>query len=150
MNRLMPAPSALACASALLGALLLGGCAVAQTTPPPAASAPASTQLYAPVQQLVGDARCTSDAQCRTIGVGHKACGGPAGYLAWSTDSTPDEAGLRRAVERHAQAVQQEQQRSGMLSNCMAVSDPGARCVPAAGGGAGRCRLNGSRGVGAP
>jgi hypothetical protein len=150
MNRPMPSRSALACTNALLGALLLSACAVAQTTPPAAASAPASNQLYAPVQQLIGDARCTSDAQCRTIGVGHKACGGPGGYLAWSTYSTPDEAGLRRAVERHAQAVQQEQQRSGMLSNCMAVIDPGARCVPDAGGGPGRCRLNGTRGVGAP
>lgn len=152
MNRLTMTRAALACMT-----LWLGACATAQTTPqrpatpPPAASAAAgSTELFVPVQRLIGDARCTSDAQCRTVGVGHKPCGGPGGYLAWSTLATPDEAALNQAVERHATAQREEQRRSGRQSNCIAARDPGARCAAVPEGGAKRCGLNGSPGVGAP
>lgn len=136
--------------------LLLLACASTTAQPPQASPPPAPTPalapkgeradaLFPPIQALVGEARCTSDNQCRTIGVGHKSCGGPAAYLAWSTQSTPDEAALKRAVDRHAGAQAAEQERSGMRSNCMLVTDPGARCV------ASRCKLNegGSAGTGA-
>lgn len=126
-------------------------------SPPPAPSTPAAPAaasadaLLPPILALIGEARCTSDQQCRTIGVGHKPCGGPGSYLAWSTVSTKDEAALRSAVARHAQAQREEQERSGMLSDCRAVADPGARCVAATAGdgGGGRCRVNSSAAVGA-
>lgn len=86
------------------------------------------------LRELVGPAACRSDAQCRSLPVGAKACGGPAGFLAWSTDGT-DAARLQALAARQAAAQRREQEASGMRSNCAVVADPGAACV------AGRCQL---------
>ena len=40
------------------------------------------------IEQLIGDAACSSDGECRVIGVGAVACGGPEGYRAWSIART--------------------------------------------------------------
>lgn len=111
--------------------LLAGGCSSA----PSAQVAASSASLWPAIAAEVGDAACDAAAQCHSIGVGHKPCGGPGGYLAWSS-KTSDEARLKAMVERHAAAQREEQQRSGMLSNCQYLPDPGASCV------ASHCRLN--------
>ncbi|KQV88239.1 hypothetical protein [Pelomonas sp. Root1237] len=123
----------------LLAWAALASCA--QTPPPapttPAASAAAETEsvrLGRELRALIGPAACKADAQCRTIAVGAKACGGPAGYLAWSSEST-DAQRLAEIATRQAQAHKREIEASGMLSNCAMVADPGAACV------AGRCQL---------
>src|ERR1043166_7657501 len=64
-------------ASAIATLALAAACATEPSTAPPS-SAPS-------VQALIGDARCSADTQCATIGVGAKACGGPDAYVAWST-----------------------------------------------------------------
>jgi hypothetical protein len=132
---------------------LLAACSTGDAAPP-APAAPASVASVAPVSSVaagpdalwqqvqaeVGKARCEQDAQCRSIGAGHKACGGPAFYLAWSVlDSRPD--ALQQKVDAHARAQADAQARAGMVSNCMAEADPGARCDAAAG----RCVLNARR-----
>jgi len=116
--------------------LVLTGCAVAQTTPPPAsgASAPArdSETLHQRIREGVADAACTSNAQCRTLPIGHKACGGPEGYLVWSSAGT-SEGVLRGLVDQYNQARKRDVQQSGRVSDCSMLADPGARCD------AGRC-----------
>ena len=112
----------------------------AQTTPVPAAAAaasePESARLGRELRALIGPAACSADSQCRTLAVGAKACGGPAGYLAWSTQGT-DAQKLTALAVRHADAQRRETETAGMRSNCMFVPDPGAACV------AGRCELAG-------
>lgn len=110
-------------------ALCLLGCATAQ-------QAPESTeQLAARIQALVGDAACDGPAQCRTIAVGARACGGPDSYLAWSTLRT-DEERLRELVKRHAERRQADNRAGRMSSICVMATDPGASCQ------ARRCTLN--------
>jgi hypothetical protein len=94
------------------------------------------------VQALIGDAACNSDTQCATIGVGAKTCGGPEGYVAWSTSRTEPSA-LRAAAQREAAAARGEQSDKGMVSNCSMALDPGAFCDigRAASGARGTCRL---------
>lgn len=108
-------------------------------TPPPPPTAPAapeveSARLGRELRGLIGSAACSSDAQCRTVAVGAKACGGPAGYWAWSTQGT-DAQQLTALAARQSAAHKREIEASGMLSNCAMVADPGAACV------AGRCQL---------
>lgn len=99
------------------------------------------------VQQLIGDATCRSDADCRTIGVGHRACGGPQAYLPWSSRRTP--ARDVGALEAAAAATRTAPARTTepMMSSCQVAVDPGARCVGAVAGSAGapsrpgRCQL---------
>ena len=98
-----------------------------------AACAPVDTTSARPgpgasVEALIGDAACDSDAQCHTIAVGAKACGGPQRYLAWSSRRT-DGATLRSTAEREALAARAKAESSGLMSNCAMVKDPGAYCA---------------------
>jgi hypothetical protein len=107
----------------------------AQTPPAGAASEPESARLARELRELIGPAACTADAQCRTVPVGAKACGGPAGYLAWSVEGT-EAARLTALAARQAEAQRRELQAEGRRSNCALVTDPGARCV------AGQCQIS--------
>lgn len=125
--------------AAVLGTVTLASCA--QTAPPPTKPAgaarpaePGSQRLARELRTAIGRAACTADSQCRTVPVGAKSCGGPAGYWAWSTEGT-DAKRVAEAARQQAEAQRRENEASGLLSDCRVVTDPGARCV------AGRCEL---------
>ena len=101
------------------------------TTGTPAAGAPAALER---IRALVGTPTCASDAQCHTLAIGAKACGGPESYLAWSSASTP-EAELRTLGERYKEERRAANAASGMMSTCSFLADPGATCK------AGTCQL---------
>lgn len=120
------------------------GCAIAQVP----AGADASMER---IRALIGDAACDSDAQCRTIAIGAKACGGPEYYLAWSTKRT-EAAALRDALQGDGAARRPESPSRGMRSDCALVTDPGAYCAPASSPASGvavtrgrACRLRSTR-----
>lgn len=94
------------------------------------------------VVALIGDADCRTDAQCSTVGVGSKPCGGPQAYLAYSTAVT-DTAVLRQAVTRQADVDRAAHRRLGIASTCSVVPDPGAVCQlpPLPSDRLGACRL---------
>ncbi len=107
--------------------LMLGACSTAApTAEPPAPKTPAA--LRQQLTDQIGDARCTDDTQCRTLPLGAKPCGGPEGWLAWSTLQTQEEA-LASLGRQYAEARRAEAQKQGLLSNCMVQVDPGAQCV---------------------
>lgn len=113
---------------------VLAWVALASCAQTPAASEPESARLARELRELIGPAACSSDAQCRSLPVGAKSCGGPAGYLAWSTQRT-DAARLQALAAKQADAQRRENEAAGLRSNCAMVADPGAACV------AGHCRL---------
>lgn len=127
---------------------------------PPARPAPAASSLsgegvgpalLAQVQRLIGRAACDSNAQCRTLPLGARACGGPESYVAWSVLGT-DQVALQRAAERYGQWQAQQQARGGTMSICMVETDPGAVCARSAATappGPGRCVLGQSPSGGA-
>lgn len=126
----------LACTLALA---LLGTGAVADTTAPKAKAGAADAQ--AKVQALIGDAACRSDADCHTLPVGRRACGGPAQYLPWSAWRTSGKA-LTDAAAPTLKAAPAEGE--GMMGTCQVLMDPGAQCQRAAGAASstpGRCVL---------
>lgn len=122
-----------------LAAMVVCGCSMA------AASSPAmgandlsaeSSSLAAQLQQQIGDAPCSSDAQCHTVAWGQKACGGPERWVPWSTQTT-DAKTVNGLAQRLSTARKADHVRSGGVSTCFIQADPGARCV------AGHCALNG-------
>lgn len=137
----MPAMKPQRLLASFLVCATLASCA--QTAPAPAlkpalASASAtlgeSERLSRELHELIGPATCSADSQCRSLAVGAKACGGPAGYLAWSTAGT-DVARVTDLAARQTEAQRREVVASGMRSNCAIAVDPGAVCL------AGRCQL---------
>jgi hypothetical protein len=90
------------------------------------------------LQELIGDAACRDDTQCRTLPVGSLACGGPASYLPWSTLRS-NEAALKAAAAPLAH--RRPGSARGEMSICRVLPDPGARCVAASGSTLGTCRL---------
>jgi hypothetical protein len=132
--------------------LLLAGCAActgaatqtrpSPTTPSPAAPSPSpqaapaqgGQDTLARIRTMVGTPSCSSDAQCHTLAIGHKSCGGPESYLAWSSAKT-SEAELQALGERYKQERTAADAASGMVSNCRFMPDPGAVCR------AGTCQL---------
>lgn len=99
----------------------------------PAGKPPASAALLEQIRAEIGDAPCDSDAQCHSLSVGAKACGGPDNYLPWSSKYS-SVARLKFLGEQHAAARREENSREGRMSNCMYLMDPGAACQT------GRCK----------
>jgi hypothetical protein len=134
----------------LIAMLLLGlGAACASDLKPAATAAtpagPAATSTEAALAAIhtqVGDAACDSDAVCRSMPIGAKACGGPEGFFAWSIQRS-DASALVAAVTRYNQRRVAENTRDSRVSNCAMVTDPGAACLPrgGAGGPARTCQL---------
>lgn len=132
----------------------IGACAPGPARPQPpvrvtAAAASAadaageSARLLRAILAEIGDAACDSDAQCHSIGVGAKPCGGPEAYLSWSElRSNPER--LRALVQQHREARRADNERSGVTSDCRVVPDPGALCRPRAQDGKRVCQPGGA------
>jgi|JI71714BRNA_FD_contig_31_2552814_length_986_multi_3_in_0_out_0_2 hypothetical protein len=97
-------------------------------------SAASLTEQWQQLTTLIGKASASNANACRVLAVGHKACGGPSGYLAYSTE-TVDEAQLQQLAQRYTDTERQQQTRSGMMSNCMMAPEPSVVWVD------GVCRL---------
>lgn len=96
--------------------------------------------LMARIQAEIGSARCDSDAQCRTLPLGHKACGGPLRFVPWSVAVSRGDK-LQAWADELAALQRKRQSQSGMVSNCMVLMDPGARCLQQ------RCQLGDTPGL---
>ncbi len=110
--------------------------AKAQTTPASAPQAPAlgndraaETALAQQIDAAIGLAACSADSQCRTIGLGVRACGGPAAWRPWSTQTQTKGDSLQTLADQLATLQRQRHVESGMVSNCRYFPDPGAVCV---------------------
>jgi len=123
----------------LLLILLLScaGCTAVDTKPlaaAPAAATPSApvadedaASLLVRIRNTIGSASCTASAECKTVAVGARACGGPEGYLAYSTSVSPA-APLEALAARHAERRRAAVAASGMASTCNVLPDPGAVC----------------------
>ena len=101
----------------------------------------AQNDAMAQIEALIGEAACRSDDDCRVIGVGANACGGPDAYRAWSVMQT-DTRLLEALVAHDAAARRQQMERMGIASTCAILPVPGVACVGRPDQGAvGRCML---------
>jgi hypothetical protein len=118
--------------AATIGPAACSTAAPSSTTPAapsnngPAAPASAPATPDQQLQALIGAASCTEDTQCKTIGWGAKACGGPDRIVAYSTQNT-DTATLEALAKKQAEPAGGGQQQ--FPSDCAYVVDPGAHCV---------------------
>ena len=109
--------------SALLFATLVASACAQQ---PPAQPSPD----LARITDLIGQATCANDGQCRIIGIGALPCGGPERYLPWSVAAT-EETALRASAARYAEARRRHDEKLGLSSVCIVQPEPGVHCDPA-------------------
>lgn len=79
------------------------------------------------VDAAIGSPRCQSDRDCRVIGIGARACGGPEFYRAWSVRATRESV-LVAAVNKHAALRRAADEAEGISSPCVVEPVPQARC----------------------
>lgn len=95
------------------------------------AHTPMDGDALARLRALGASSQCRQAAECRTVPVGARACGGPAAYVAVAKS---DEAAALALAQRHTAQRRDELARSpAPPSTCEVIPDPGAQCV------AGRC-----------
>jgi hypothetical protein len=128
--------------------VLLAACTACSTGAAPEAAGPAAAaaqQVVQPprdgqgdtlarIRALAGAAACSDDAQCHTLALGARACGGPESYLPWSSVHTP-QAEIEVLGERYKEERRAADAASGAMSTCRFLPDPGAVCR------AGTCQL---------
>ncbi|HAW92046.1 MULTISPECIES: hypothetical protein [unclassified Arsukibacterium] len=71
----------------------------------------------------IGDASADSSSQCRVTGFGHKPCGGPERYIAYSTKGG-NEADILAKIAAYNAAAEAENVRLGRMSDCAVVPKP--------------------------
>ena len=99
-----------------------------------APAVPAQGGTLDQIRALIGNASCSDASQCRVLPIGARPCGGPEGYLAYSTSSAPEDQ-LLALAERHKQERARVHAESGVLSDCRVMPAPSAVCI------AGTCQL---------
>lgn len=86
------------------------------------------------ISQIAEQGTCNMDAQCRTIAVGSRPCGGARSYYAYSTMDS-DTGLLMSKVNEYNRLERSLVSASTEVSNCRILPDPGAQCI------ASRCSL---------
>ncbi len=84
--------------------------------------------LLQEIQLLITDKSCGSDGQCAFIAYGQKACGGPVGYLVYSS-SQVDVNQLTALVNQYTSLQEDMNEEYGLISDCSAPVEPAPGCV---------------------
>lgn len=84
-------------------------------------------QLYQRLQKLAADKSCQQDQECKVMGIGSKACGGPEQFMVYS-ETVTDGKMLAITSERYAKLKKEQQSRLGMMSTCQQLATPIASC----------------------
>ena len=85
------------------------------------------TILYR-IKRLIGPATCTQDEQCSALPIGYKSCGGPSGYLVYSSQYS-NEKSLHKLALRHREIHRQINQLQQLISTCEFLTPPQVACV---------------------
>lgn len=85
------------------------------------------------IRSMIGMAYADSLEQCRLAEVGHRPCGGPQYYMAYST-STVDENVLEKLIAEHRKLQISYQEQHDVVGTCEVIPRPvlaleGGRCI---------------------
>lgn len=78
-------------------------------------------QLVA-IEALIEEGNCSKDGECQFIPYGSKACGGPQGYLIFSSNVDRDE--LQTRVDAYTKAEATYNKQEGIMSDCSIPPEP--------------------------
>lgn len=79
-------------------------------------------KLYREIDSLAALSPCTDSEEWRFTAIGEKACGGPAGYIAYAVKS--DTASFLNKVENYTNFQRAYNQKWDVVSDCMLLVPP--------------------------
>lgn len=126
----------------LIGSLVLAlaGCSGAEQAPlhtpvaqPQVVGAATVAEMDQQIRSMIGMAYAEDFSQCRLAEVGHRPCGGPAYYIAYSTSSV-DEQALLTLIKEHREQQIAYQRKHDVVGTCEMITRPSlgyvdGRCV---------------------
>lgn len=75
------------------------------------------------IKMLIDSEDCAEDTGCKFMAYGSKACGGPQGYLIFS--SAVDEEALEKMVQKYNKTEAAYNDQHGIMSDCSIPAPPG-------------------------
>jgi uncharacterized phage infection (PIP) family protein YhgE len=84
--------------------------------------------LHDQLNALVQDQSCDTSAQCRVIGVGSRACGGPNSYAIYSS-KTASPAQVEALAKQITEQERAYNKKNSMVSICEHLTLPSTQCV---------------------
>lgn len=85
-------------------------------------------KLYTDIREAASNLSCTQNADCGSLAIGAKACGGPTDYLVYSK-SQVDEAKLSQLAEELTEYEKGYNKQHDIVSNCMMLMEKSVSCV---------------------
>lgn len=77
---------------------------------------------FGEIEVFIATAKCSSKDQCKFIPYGSKACGGPQGYLIFSSDIDVEK--LKLMVQKYTEAEKRYNKENGIMSDCSIPPEP--------------------------
>lgn len=85
-------------------------------------------EMLTDIELLISDKSCTKDGKCTVMAYGDKACGGPVGYLIYSSGNV-NENQLKDLVEEFTALQSLMNDAYGYISDCALASPPDVSCL---------------------
>ena len=84
-------------------------------------------QLFSEIKDLSSSVKCNDASKWAYTSYGHKACGGPLGYIAYSTQI--DTVLFMQKIEEHRTLQEKFNEDWGIVSDCSLTQEPsGIKC----------------------
>ena len=84
--------------------------------------------LLTEMQLLIADKSCSGEGQCKVMAYGDKACGGPVGFLVYSSANV-DEQALTNLVSQYTILQSQMNDEYDIISDCSVPTAPNPACL---------------------
>ncbi len=84
--------------------------------------------IWNDIQLEIADKSCDQNGACKSLAFGKKACGGPAGFLIYSS-SNVNEAKLKDLVEQYTALQAAMNEEYNLNSDCALETPPDISCV---------------------
>lgn len=85
-------------------------------------------EMLTEINDLISDTSCSKDSKCKVMAYGDKACGGPVGFLVYSSGNV-NENQLKDLVEEFTKLQSLMNDQYGYISDCSIPSPPDVSCL---------------------
>lgn len=79
-------------------------------------------EMFAKIEEIASSVKCENASEWKYTSYGSKPCGGPQGYIAYSTSIDTDN--FLKLIEKHKIAEKKYNEEQGLMSDCSVPAEP--------------------------